>query len=98
MAYGYYIVELDVVDADKMAAYRELVGPTLKEFEGEVLAASERHEHLEGDTPPLSRVVVIRFPTYEQALAWYRSESYAPALKLRLEAAVSRGYVVEGVD
>jgi uncharacterized protein (DUF1330 family) len=97
MAYGYYILELDVVDPEKMAAYRELVGPTLKEYGGEVLVAGSRHEHLEGDPPPLPRVVVVRFPNYDRALDWYRSETYAPALQMRLEAATSRGYVVEGL-
>ena len=98
MAYGYYIVELDVLDPTKLAAYRELAGPTLKDYGGEVLAGGGRHEHLEGDTPPLPRIVIVRFPSYDQALAWYRSETYAPALKLRHEATTSRGYVVEGND
>jgi uncharacterized protein (DUF1330 family) len=97
MAHGYFILEFDVVDPEKMSAYRELVGPTVKEYGGEVLVAGSRHEHLEGDTPPLPRVVVVQFPSYDRALDWYRSQAYAPALRMRLDAATSRAFVVEGL-
>ncbi|MBT6202877.1 MAG: DUF1330 domain-containing protein [Alphaproteobacteria bacterium] len=97
MAFGYYVVELDVKHPEMMPRYRELVGPALAKFEGEVLAASENITHLEGEPAPLSRAVIIRFPSTEQALAWFRSDEYAEALSIREKACVSRSYVVEGL-
>ena len=97
MAFGYYVVELDVKHPEMMPRYRELVGPALAKFGGEVLAASENITHLEGEPAPLSRAVIIRFPSTEQALAWFRSDEYAEALSIREKACVSRSYVVEGL-
>ena len=97
MAFGYYVVELDVKHPEIMPRYRELIGPTLATFEGEVLAASENITHLEGEPVPLSRAVIIRFPSAEQAVAWFRSDDYAEALSIRDKACVSRSYVVEGM-
>lgn len=97
MAFGYYIVELDVQKPEMMPRYRELVGPTLETFGGEILAASNTVSHLQGEPAPRSRVVVIRFPSYQRALDWFHSEDYAEALAIREEACVSRAIVVEGL-
>ncbi len=97
MASGYYVVELDVNSPEMMPRYRELIGPTLATFEGEVLAASDNITHLQGEPVPLSRAVIIRFPSVERALAWFHSEDYAEALSIREKACVSRSYVVEGM-
>jgi len=96
LACGYYIVEIDVKKPEMMPRYREFVGPTLKTFGGEILAASNEVTPLQGE-PPLPRVVVIRFPTYQRALDWFRSEDYAEALAIREEACINRAYVVEGL-
>jgi uncharacterized protein (DUF1330 family) len=98
MAYGYYVVELDVKHPEMMPRYRELIGPTLATFEGEILAASNNITHLQGEPAPLSRAAIIRFPSVERALAWFHSEDYAEALAIREKACVSRSYVVEGLS
>lgn len=97
MAFAYYIVEIDVKKPGMMPRYRELVGPTLETFGGEILAASNSVAHLQGEPAPLPRVVVIRFPSYQRALDWFHSPDYAEALAIREEACVSRAYVVEGL-
>ncbi len=97
MACGYYIVEIDVKRPEMMPRYRELVGPTLTAFEGDILAASNQITHLQGAPAPLPRVVVIRFATVARALDWFRSEAYAEALAIREKACISRSYVVEGL-
>jgi len=42
-------------------------------------------------------VVVLEFPTMDQARKWYHSADYAPALAMRLKAAKNRMIIVEGV-
>ena len=42
------------------------------------------------------RVVVIEFPSFEQAEAFYQSEEYQRAKKLREGAAIGTFIVVEG--
>ena len=97
MAFGYYIVEIDVKKPEMMPRYRELVGQTLATFGGEILAASNTVSHLQGAPAPLPRVVVIRFPSYQRALYWFHSDYYAEALAIRDQACISRAIVVEGL-
>lgn len=98
MACGYYVVEIDVKKPEMMDRYRQLVGPTLTKHGGEILAGSSEVTHLQGEPAPLPRVVIIRFPTYQGAIDWFRSDDYAEALSIREAACISRAFVVEGKD
>jgi uncharacterized protein (DUF1330 family) len=53
-------------------------------------------EALEGDAP--DGVVVLRFPTIEQARAWYDSPEYQEAMPFRKHAADWRVVLVEGIE
>jgi uncharacterized protein (DUF1330 family) len=53
-------------------------------------------EALEGNAP--DGLVVLRFPTLEQARAWYGSPEYQEAMPFRKQAADWRVVLVEGVD
>ena len=52
-------------------------------------------ERKEGGWEP-ERLVVLEFPSLEQARKWYASPEYAPARALRLKAARSKVLLVEG--
>jgi uncharacterized protein (DUF1330 family) len=41
-------------------------------------------------------MVVLEFPSYEQALKWYRSPEYAPLITLRQKASRGRLVLAEG--
>jgi uncharacterized protein (DUF1330 family) len=43
------------------------------------------------------RVVVLEFPSLEQAQKWYRSPEYAPLIVLRQRASRGRLILLEGV-
>ena len=45
-----------------------------------------------------SRAVILEFPSFEAALACYRSPEYAAAKKLREPASVADIVVLEGYD
>lgn len=64
---------------------------------GRFLARGGRIEALEGDWLP-KRLVILEFPSVEQARAWVESSDYAPARQLRQRASRSRLIVVEGVS
>jgi uncharacterized protein (DUF1330 family) len=61
------------------------------------LARAGRTITLEG-TPAKSRVVVLEFPSFERAEAFYRSAEYTAARKLREGAATAQFVVVEALD
>ena len=42
-------------------------------------------------------VVILEFPSFEEAQAWYRSPAYQDALQDRLKGAEYRVMIVEGV-
>ena len=58
-------------------------------------AAYGHHEVLEG--PPVEGVVILEFPTFEEAKAWYNSPAYREAREHRFKGAEYRGVIVEGV-
>ncbi len=66
---------------------------------GQVLADGGAHvikvEPLEGDWTP-KRIVALEFPSVEQAQKWYRSDEYAPLIKLRQRASRGKLILVEG--
>ena len=62
---------------------------------GNDVARGGKVEALEGGWAP-KRLVVLEFPTLQQALAWYRSPEYAPLIKLRQKASKGRLIAVEG--
>ena len=92
---GYLIADVDVTDPDLFAEYRKLVSPTVEKYGGEYLARGGDVEVLEGDRIA-HRTVIIRFDSADRAREWYHSEEYAPALKMRLQAANSHVLIVDG--
>jgi len=92
---AYVIGEIEVTDPKLYDDYRKQVLATIEKFGGRFAARGGRLEPLEGGWAP-KRVVLLEFPSMEQALAWYRSPEYAPLIKLRQKAARGRLIAVEG--
>jgi uncharacterized protein (DUF1330 family) len=92
---GYVIADVDVTDPVLFAEYRKLVSATVEQYGGKYLARGGESVVVEGDWTP-SRTVVIEFESFERAKAWYHSDQYAPALKMRLDSANSSVIIVDG--
>lgn len=97
MAYGYVIVQVDVQDAEKFEEYRAQVPATIEQYGGEYLVRGGKFEKLEG-AEPLGRMVALRFPSYEQAKAWYDSEEYKGPKAMRHASSRANAILVEGVE
>ena len=72
-----WIALVDVKDADTYGKYAELATGAIAAHGGKFLARGGKSVRLEGNNRP--RNVVIRFPSFEDALACYNSEAYAEA-------------------
>ena len=96
MAHGYVIAQINVTDPDTYADYVKLVLPTIQHFGGAFLVRGGKAQSFEAE-PHGNRHVVIQFPSYEAAEAWYHSEEYAKAKTLRQSASTSVQTIVEGV-
>ncbi len=92
---AYVIADVDVTDPKLYEDYRKLVPATVQKYGGRFLARGGAFEVKEGDWKP-ARLVVLEFPSLEQARKWYDSPEYAPALALRLKAARAKLVLVEG--
>ena len=92
---AYFIVNLDIRDAERFEAYRRGVAPLVERFGGRYLVRGGELHPVEGDLG-LKRLVVLEFPSSEAARRFYGSPEYAPLLRLRQESAASGIVLVEG--
>jgi uncharacterized protein (DUF1330 family) len=96
MPAGYVIALVDVNDMARYKKYVEKAPIASRKFGVKMLAQGGRTKALEGGDGP-SRVVVMQFPSYEDAEAFYNSPEYQDARNERLGAADFRLILVEGV-
>jgi len=93
---AYVIVEVNVTDPQLFTEYGKGVPATIAAYGGKYLVRGGAVETREGGWAP-RRVVVLEFPSMDQARRWYGSPEYAPLLAMRLKAADSKFILVEGV-
>lgn len=82
-------------DPAQMEAYTPKARASLTGHPIQVLAAYGRTEVLEG--PDVEGVVLVGFPTFEAAKAWYDSPAYREARAHRFQGADYRAILFEGV-
>jgi uncharacterized protein (DUF1330 family) len=93
---AYIIADVTVTNEDQMKLYREWSTRAMQEHGAEVLVRGGRMEALEGDWNP-QRIVVLKFQDLSAARAYYESETYTQARKVREGAGSIRMLAVEGV-
>ena len=93
---AYFIVDVEVTDPAGFEEYRQLVPGTVQKYGGRFLVRGGAVETLEGNWHP-KRVVVLEFPSLEQAKRWYNSEDYRDPKALRFKTAKSKLILVEGI-
>ena len=93
---AYVIVEVSVTDPAIYEEYRKLTPGSIAAFNGKFRARGGEVFSLEGDWNP-ERIVVVEFPSVEQAREWWNSESYSKARAIRQRSAETNMIIVEGV-
>jgi uncharacterized protein (DUF1330 family) len=93
---AYIILDIEVNDPAGYEEYKKFGPSTVAQYGGTYVVRGGNPENLEGDWQT-SRIVMLEFPTVEQAKPWFNSPEYAHARELRHKYAVSRTIVVEGV-
>lgn len=82
-------------DTAQLDQYKQLAPTTFKEHPVVVRAMRGRHKVMEGSA--IEEVVILEFPSYEEAEAWYHSEAYQSAAHYRFLGGDHRFIVTEGV-
>ena len=93
---AYVIVETDIHDPEQYEQYKAASPAAVANGGGRFVARGGELAVLEGDWTP-SRLVILEFPDLETAKAWYASENYQEAKRLRDGAARLNMVAVEGV-
>ncbi len=96
MAKGYWVGRVEVNDPEQYAKYVATNGPAYAAYGGRFLVRGGDYETVEGESR--SRNVVIEFPSYDDALACFRSDAYQAARAHRLGAADVDMIVIGGYD
>jgi uncharacterized protein (DUF1330 family) len=93
---AYVIVETDIHDAEQYEEYKAASPAAVAAGGGRFVARGGELAVFEGDWNP-KRLVILEFPDLDAAKAWYESDVYQDAKKLREGAADLRMVAVEGV-
>jgi uncharacterized protein (DUF1330 family) len=92
---AYWIVHIDVIDPEGYKPYQAAASTAFGTFGARYLVRGGRCEVPEGRAR--SRTVVVEFPSYDAALACYRSPDYRTAIDLRVGKADFDMVIIEGV-
>jgi uncharacterized protein (DUF1330 family) len=93
---AYAIVDITVHDPVRYEEYKKLAPPAIAAYGGKYLVRGGRMDVLEGDWHP-SRIVVLEFPSADQAKAWIDSPEYREARALRHATATTNAILVESL-
>jgi len=93
---AYIIGEIEITDRIGYEEYRKVVAATIAQYGGRHLVhGGAAIESLEGDWQP-PRIVLLEFPSLEQAKRWYESEEYRGPKAIRHRTATTKAILVEG--
>lgn len=93
---AYVIANIQVNDPVRYEDYRRLVPPSIEKYGGRFVVRGGAVEALEGDWRP-GRLVILEFPSVEQARAWWSSPDYSEARAIRQATSTGTLLLVEGV-
>ena len=91
---GYLVAHLRVHDKDGFEKFRQMAGPTIAEYGGNVLVREPNPDVREGKN--LGIALIIEFESIETARKFYESEKYQAAKAVREFASDTHLILVEG--
>lgn len=94
---AYLVGGVDVSDPAWVAEYGPKVEALVEKHGGRYLVRGGEMDVVEGTTPASRVMVVIEFPSLENARAWYNDPDYAPLIKLRQTGSESEIVLVDGL-
>ena len=92
---GYIMMHAEVTDPEEYEQFKVAATKAVEDHGGRFLVRGGASTALEGDFG--SRVVLLEFPSYEDALAFYRSKAYRVAREIRLRCAEASVVAMDGL-
>lgn len=93
---AYLVARVEITNPDAYENYKKLAAQAIAKHDGRYLARGGHMETLEGDEES-RRVVIVEFPTLEQAKTFYNSPEYQEAKAAREGAAKGQFLIVDGI-
>ena len=93
---AYIIARVEVTDWTRYREYTKETPAAIARYGGKFIVRGGPITTLEGE-PETRRVVVIEFPSLDQAKAFYASPEYTRVKALRTGAAVGQFFAIDGV-
>ncbi|WPB89335.1 DUF1330 domain-containing protein [Streptomyces malaysiensis] len=95
---AYLFSEIVTHDPTLLDEYRTIARKAVAEFGGSYLVRNQIPEILEGTVGDDVKVVILGFDTLDAARAFYRSDTYAPAIDVAAKCMSRRILIVDGGD
>jgi uncharacterized protein (DUF1330 family) len=93
---AYIVADIEIVDHEAFADYRERVPAVIAAYGGRYLVRGGASEVVEGAWQP-RRMVILEFPTMASLKSFVDSPEYRPLRAIRERAAKTNMVVLEGV-
>ncbi len=94
----YMVITAEISDAEKFRKYAVAAADLVAQFGGEYIVRAPRPLSLEGHWSKAEKMVISRWTSQRQALAFWNSADYAKVKKMRLGTANVHVTLFEGVD
>lgn len=94
---AYVIAEAPHLGTEEVLRYREMAQASIFQYGGRYLVRGALPGAREGEWAAGKRMVVIEFPSLEQAEQWYDSPEYARARATRSDLSGRRILFVDGI-
>ena len=89
------IGDVEVTEPAAFHEYRSRIGATVEQYGGKFVVRGGRVNFKEGDWQP-RHLLMLEFPSFEQAELWYNSPEYKPLIAIREKAAKTQLLIAEG--
>ena len=97
MKKAYWVGVVNVKNHDEYKKYTDIAGPALKTADAKILSRGGKIINLEGKK--MNRLIVIEFPSMENAELFYHSDEYKKGLKYLNDDVCDRFLnIAEGLD
>jgi uncharacterized protein (DUF1330 family) len=94
---GYFIVRCKYFDESEYRGYARLAADAVRNFNGQFLVTGQGVQNQQ-ESGYLPKSVVVKFDSYQDALACYQSEIYKQALSFIKDSSDRDFAIVEGLD
>lgn len=94
---AYLVVDTALTNPELYEQYKLLAKPLVEKYGGEYLARGGKLSVKEDTLWTPTRMVLVKFPSAEQAETFYQSQEYQEVLKISQRSADRTVFILEGI-